>query len=58
MEGDVLTDKPTIIEAIRNPDLFDSLFKTQSTWVASIVWLKAVLGWTWPLASNRQNSSW
>jgi len=25
-------------------DLFDSLFKTQSTWVASIVWLKAVFG--------------
>ena len=40
----MLTDKPTIIEAIRNPDLFDSLFKTQSTWVASIVWLKAVFG--------------
>jgi hypothetical protein len=26
-EGDVLTDKPTIIEAIRHPDLFDSLSK-------------------------------
>ena len=58
MEGDVLTDKPTIIEAIGNPDLFDSLFKTQSTWVASIVWLKAVFGLDMALASNRQNSSW
>jgi len=27
IEGDVLTDKPTIIEAIRHPDLFDALFK-------------------------------
>ena len=54
----MLTDKPTIIEAIRNPDLFDSLFKTQSTWVASIVWLKAVFGLDMALASNRQNSSW
>jgi hypothetical protein len=40
----VLADKPTIIETIRNPDLFDSLFKTQSTWVAWFVWLKAVFG--------------
>ena len=32
------------LEAIRHPDLFDSLFKTQSSWVASIVWLKAVFG--------------
>jgi hypothetical protein len=36
MEGDVLTDKPPIIKAIRNPDLFGSLFKTQGTWVAWI----------------------
>jgi len=44
----VTTDKPAIIEAIRHPDLFDSLFKTQSSWV----------GWRWIKASNRQNSSW
>ena len=28
------------LEAIRHPDLFDSLFKTQRSWVASIVRLK------------------
>ena len=33
----MLADKLTIIE-------FDSLFKTQSSWVAWIVWLRAVFG--------------
>jgi hypothetical protein len=47
-ESAVLSGKPTIIDAIRHPDLFDSLFKTQSSWV----------GWRWIKARNRQNSSW
>ena len=31
-----------IIQAIKNPKLFGSLFKTLHTWAAWLVWLKAV----------------
>ena len=39
----MLTDKPPSSRD-QHPDLFDSVFKTQSSWVAWIVWLRAVFG--------------
>jgi hypothetical protein len=36
--------KPNIIEAIKNPKLFGSLFNSLDSWLAWIVWLKAVFG--------------
>ena len=34
----------TIVEAIKNPKLFGSLFKSLDTWRAWMMWLKAVFG--------------
>src|SRR5262249_62104850 len=36
--------KIDIIQAIRNPKLFGSMFKSLDSWQAWIVWLKAVFG--------------
>src|SRR5262245_26575989 len=36
--------RPDIVQAIRNPKLFGSMFKSLDSWRAWIVWLKAVFG--------------
>src|SRR5262249_16792931 len=36
--------RPDIVQAIRNPKLFGSMFKSLDSWQAWIVWLKAVFG--------------
>src|SRR5262249_11051540 len=36
--------RPDVVQAIRNPKLFGSMFKSLDSWQAWIVWLKAVFG--------------
>ena len=43
-ESAVLSGKPTIIEAIRHSDLFDSLSKLRVVRLRGLYWLKAVFG--------------